>query len=135
VKGKVTATPGIVAGPFEWKAKPLELLVEDGPIAGKVTGRGYLGVAVNEVTPDVANAHGFGGQGGVLVAEVISGSPADRAGFQAGDIITQFNGQAVKNGREFSELVAATKPGSRASVRVWREGTRKELAVELGRLE
>ena len=109
--------------------------VLDDLVAGRKVARGYLGITLQDLAPDAAEAHEFKGEGGVLVAGVMPDSPADRAGLQTGDIVTEFNRQPVRDGNELRRLVAAARPGSTASVRIWREGVQKEFSVELGRLE
>jgi len=99
--------------------------------AGKVS-RGWLGVQIQEVTPAIAASLGLHGDNGALVAVVTPGSPGARAGLKQGDVIMSFNGTEVKQLRDLPRLVAATAPGSSASLTVWRNGQSTELHTALG---
>jgi serine protease Do len=94
--------------------------------------RGYLGVAAAPVTPDIAREVGLDGARGALVAEVTSGSPAARAGIQAGDVITAFQGEEVQTPRDLTRRVAGTQPGTTAKVTVARRGQPRTVEVTLG---
>jgi serine protease Do len=101
---------------------------------GKVI-RGMLGVQVQVVTPELAKSFGLSEPKGALVAEVNPGSPAEKAGIQRGDIIVDFNGQAINEMNELPRLVAATKPGTKATVKVLREGKEKTFQVNVTELK
>jgi serine protease Do len=96
--------------------------------------RGWLGVALRPVTPDEAQRARLDGPRGGLVESVADGSPAARAGIRAGDIIVAVGGQPVSGPPDLSRRIAGTPPGTRVEVALVREGARRELAVELGRL-
>ena len=98
---------------------------------GKVS-RGWLGVQIQEVTPAIAASLGLHGEHGALVAVVTPGSPGAQAGLKQGDVILSFNGSEVKQLRDLPRLVAATAPGSTASLTVWRNGQSSELSTTLG---
>jgi len=98
---------------------------------GKVT-RGWLGVAVQDITPDLAEA--FGVKEGVLVTRVIPGSPAEKAGIKAGDIIVAVNGEKVSNFRELQFKIIKLKPGTEATITVLRKGEKKNIKVKIGEL-
>ena len=100
---------------------------------GKVT-RGWLGVAIQEVTPALAKSFGLKEPTGALVAEVTKDGPADQAGLERGDIITSFNGTPVKDSRELPTLVAQTPVGEKVDVTVLRGGKEKTVTVKLGQL-
>jgi len=106
----------------------------DDLIAGREVVRGYLGVDIADLTPEMAKQFAFAGTSGVLVHEVREDSVADKAGFQAGDIITEYDGRAVDNMNELRRRVAATQPGTKAKVNVWRDGKERTLTVEVGNL-
>ncbi len=99
------------------------------------TRRGWLGVKIQIVTEDIAESLNLGEASGALIAEVIEGSPAEKGGLQAGDLITEFNGKAVKTMRDLPRMVAEAEIGSRARVRVVRDGRKRDFRVRLGRLE
>ena len=86
---------------------------------GKVT-RGRIAVAIGEVTKDVADSIGLPKAEGALVSSVEPGGPADKAGIQPGDIILKFNGRSVDAASDLPRMVGDTKPGTKATVSVWR---------------
>jgi len=98
---------------------------------GKVI-RGWLGVGIQDLTPELAKSFGAKNDQGVLISNVFPGSPADKAGFKKGDIIIAFNGEKVKGAHDISRLVAATKPDVRVPVKIIRDGQKKELNVTVG---
>ena len=98
---------------------------------GKVE-RGRLGVLIQEVTADLAESFGLKSPQGALVAEVEPGSPADKAGVQASDIILKFNGHAINASLDLPRMVGATQPGTKARLSIWRKGAAKELEVKVG---
>jgi serine protease Do len=100
---------------------------------GKVT-RGMLGVEVQTVTPDLAKSFGMAEAKGALVAEVNAGSPAEKAGIKRGDIIIEFNGHPVAEMNDLPRLVADTVPGTKASVKVLRDGKEKTFNVTVTEL-
>ncbi|MGA9866711.1 MAG: DegQ family serine endoprotease [Acetobacteraceae bacterium] len=91
--------------------------------------RGWLGVRIQEVTPDIADSLGLhGGNRGALVAGVNSGGPADGAHLRNGDIILSFNGAPVKDMRALPRIVADTDVGKEVPIAVWRDG--KEITLQ-----
>jgi serine protease Do len=105
-------------------------LRENGRVA-----RGRIGVVIQEVTRDLATSFGLDRPRGALVNSVEKGSPADRAGVEATDIITAFNGKAVESSSDLPRMVGSTRPGSQATLEVWRKGQTKKLAVTVGELQ
>ncbi|HET9488497.1 MAG TPA: trypsin-like peptidase domain-containing protein [Methylomirabilota bacterium] len=96
---------------------------------GKVT-RGYLGVSVMPVTPELAQRSGLDEPRGAVVAEVVQGSPAARAGLRPGDVIVSFQGNPVRSPRDLTRAVAATPPRGKATLEVvGREGRRSTTAT------
>jgi serine protease Do len=100
---------------------------------GKVT-RGWLGVSIQSVTPELAKSFGLKEPTGALVAEVTKDSPAEKAGFERGDIITAFNSTPIKDSHELPALVARTPVGEKAQVTILRGGKENTLSVKLGEL-
>jgi serine protease Do len=98
---------------------------------GRVS-RGRIGVVIQEVTKELAESFGLSKAAGALVNSVEKGGPADKAGIQASDVILSFNNKEVVNSAELPRVVAATKPGTKVSVQVWRKGERKDLNVVVG---
>ena len=98
---------------------------------GKVV-RGWLGVVIQEITPDIAEAIGV--KEGILVAQVMKGSPADKAGLKVGDIIIALNGRKLEDVRDLQLSIMKTKPGTEVTLTIIREGKRKEIKVKVGEL-
>jgi serine protease Do len=101
---------------------------------GKVT-RGRIGVVIQEVTKELAESFGLQKPQGALVNSVEKGGPADKAGIEQSDIILKFEGKVVNGSADLPRIVAATRPGSKASVQVWRKGAMKDLSVTVGELQ
>lgn len=102
--------------------------------SGRVT-RGRIGVQIDQVTKDVAESIGLGKPQGALVRGVEPGSPAEKAGVEAGDIIIKLDGKAIEKSSDLPRLVGNTKPGTRSTLTVFRRGTTKDLMVTIGELE
>ena len=100
---------------------------------GKVT-RGWLGVAIQKVTPEIAESLGLKKAAGALVADVSEDSPADKAELKVGDIIVEFNGSKVKEANDLPTIVTRTPVGDEASVKVLRDGKEVFLSVTIGAL-
>jgi serine protease Do len=100
---------------------------------GKVN-RGRLGVVIQEVTADLAESFGLNAPHGALVAEVETGSPADKAGVQVSDIILKFDGKPVSSSIDLPRMVGATKPGARSTLTLWRKGAQREISVNVGEM-
>jgi serine protease Do len=93
---------------------------------GKVT-RGRLGVRIQPMTKELAQSFKLEEPNGALIASVEPGSPADKAGLKPGDVVLAFNGQAIDDPNKLPRLVAATKPGSSATLKIWRSGKAEEV--------
>ena len=100
---------------------------------GKIS-RGRIGVAIQEVTKELADSFGLAKAQGALVASVEKGSPADKAGLEAGDVILKFDGKSVAQSADLQRLVGATKPGSRVAVQLWRKGVSREVTIAVGEM-
>ena len=101
---------------------------------GRVS-RGRIGVQIDQVTKDVAESIGLGKPQGALVRSVEAGSPADKAGVEAGDIITRFDGKLIDRSTDLPRQVGNTKPGTRSTVTVFRRGASRDLAVTIAEIE
>jgi len=111
-------------------AKPLiPQLVEHGEIT-----RGYLGVNIQTITPDLAEALEIGDQRGALVADVSIDSPAEEAGVKRGDIIINFDTHEIRDSHDLPAKVAATPVGEEVELTVMRDGRKKQLTVTVGEL-
>src|SRR5437899_137162 len=98
---------------------------------GKVV-RGWLGIGIQEVTPELAAKFGIKESDGILVNDVFENEPAARAGLKPGDIISKVNGRPIETPSGLSRFVAALLPGAKIEVEVIRNGERRLLAVDLG---
>jgi serine protease Do len=101
---------------------------------GKVT-RGWLGVIVQEVTPDLAKSFGLKEGKGALVADVEKGAPADAAGIRQGDVIISFDGKSISKMADLPLMVAETAVGKDVIIKILREGNEKEFTVKVGELK
>ena len=96
--------------------------------------RGRIGVQIQEVTRDLATSFGLDRARGALVNSVEKGSPADKAGVEATDIIMGFDGKQVDSSTDLPRIVGSTRPGSTVPLEVWRKGTTRKLTVTVGEL-
>ena len=111
-------------------AKPLiPQLVEHGEVT-----RGYLGVNIQTITPDLATALEVEEQRGALVSDVMADSPAEKAGIERGDIIIDFNGDEIADSRDLPAKVAATPVGEEVELTILRDGKKTQLKVSVGEL-
>jgi len=99
---------------------------------GSVT-RGWIGVVIQQITPELAESFKLEERKGALVSKVEPGGPSDQAGIQRGDVIVQFNDTPIDEMEELPRVVAATPVGSKAKVVVLREGKRKTVELEIAR--
>jgi serine protease Do len=100
---------------------------------GSVT-RGFLGVIIQPLTPELARAFGMPETTGALVGDVADDGPAARSGLQRGDVIVKLDGEAVKDTTSFRNRVAMIKPQTSVALEVLRDGQTKSVSVEVGRL-
>jgi len=100
---------------------------------GKVI-RGYLGVYISTVSPELAKQFNYTGNGGVLVNDVTSGTPGAKAGLKRGDIITAVDGQPVETANQLQLRISESAPGTVVRLSVWRDGKTQEISVTLGTL-
>ena len=101
---------------------------------GRVS-RGRIGVVIQEVSKDLATSFGMDRPRGALVNSVEKGSPADKAGIEATDIITRFDGKIVDASSDLPRIVGSTRPGAKVDVEVWRKGTAKTVNLNVGELQ
>jgi serine protease Do len=98
---------------------------------GKVT-RGWLGVSIQPLTPELAKSFGLKEPKGVLIADVVKDSPADKAGLASGDILMEFDGKKLEAPQDLQKLVAVTAPGKGLPMKVWRDKAEKTLEIKVG---
>ena len=101
---------------------------------GKVT-RGRIGVQIDSVSKEVAEAIGLGKPQGALVRGVEAGAPAEKAGVEPGDIITKFDGKTIDKSSDLPRLVGNIKPGTRSVVTIFRRGASRELSILVAEVE
>jgi serine protease Do len=101
---------------------------------GKVT-RGRIGVVIQPVTRELADGFGLPRPQGALVNSVEKGGPAEKAGVDAGDVILRFDGKAVNASEDLPRIVAATKPGSRVTMQVWRNKQTRDVQVVVAEMQ
>ena len=106
----------------------VEDLIDDGSVD-----RGWLGVSIQPVTSEVAEAIGLSNPAGALVAELVADGPAENGGLRRGDVILTFDGRQIETVRDLTRTVADTDPGKRAKVRVFRRGAEQTITVRTGR--
>jgi serine protease Do len=96
--------------------------------------RGRVGVSIQEVSQSLAQSFGLDRPRGALVAAVEDESPAEKAGLKPGDVLLSVNGRPIERSSEVPPLVAAVKPGTKATFEVWREGAKRQITVTVGEL-
>ena len=106
-------------------------ILNDLKTKGSVT-RGWLGVSIQDITPDMAENLKLKERSGALVGQVFEGDPADKAGIKTGDIITGIDGRSVRNTQELLRIVAALPVGKKVEVRILREGIALALTLMIG---
>jgi len=106
----------------------VDSLKKDGTVA-----RGFIGVQIQPVTTEMADAIGLKEAKGALVAEAQGNGPAAKAGIRRGDTITAVNGEAIKDARELSRKIATFAPGAKTTITVFREGKSRDVTFEVGR--
>lgn len=125
---------GSVGIGFAIPASIAEDVIADLKDDGSVT-RGWLGVQIQTITPELAESIGRSTITGALVTEPQSGSPADAAGIEAGDAIVAVDGEEVENPRDLARTISGKSPGSTVDITVWRDGKEEKVAVTLGTLQ
>ncbi|RJP21072.1 MAG: DegQ family serine endoprotease [Deltaproteobacteria bacterium] len=101
---------------------------------GKVT-RGWLGVYIQRISPEVAENLGLKDRRGALVSDVTVDGPAEKAGIRSGDVILSFHGKDVKDEHDLPALVAATRPGTKVDIRIVRDGKEMIVPVTISEME
>ncbi len=102
--------------------------------SGRVS-RGRIGVQIEQISKDVAESIGLGKPQGALVRSVEAGSPGEKAGVEAGDIILKFDGKAIDKSSDLPRLVGNTKPGTKSTLTVFRRGSTRDLNVTVAEIE
>ena len=97
--------------------------------------RGYLGTTVQKITPEIADSLALKQANGALVADVVKGGPAEKAGVKVGDVITEFERKEVKDSSDLPALVARVAPGTSVQVKVLRDGKALSLPITVGEMK
>ena len=100
---------------------------------GKVV-RGYLGVTIQALTPELAKQFGIADEKGVLLVDVVEDGPADKGGIMRGDVVIEFDGKKIDNPQHFRNMVAATKPGKEVKIKLLRDGKPLTKKIIIGEL-
>jgi serine protease DegQ len=106
----------------------LEAIVKQGQVV-----RGWIGVESQDITPELADSFGLGRKSGAIIAGVVRGGPADRAGIRPGDILLDVDGRRVANTSDMLNLIAQLAPGGKAQMTVMRKNRQATLAVTVGK--
>ncbi|MFK7944035.1 MAG: Do family serine endopeptidase [Paracoccaceae bacterium] len=106
----------------------VEDLIDDGSVD-----RGWLGVSIQPVTSEIADAIGLEDVVGAMISELVEDGPAASGGLKRGDVILSFDGQIIDTVRDLTRTVADTDPGKRAKVRVFRRGEEETVTIRTGR--
>jgi serine protease Do len=110
-----------------------EVIMEQLIKTGKVT-RGWLGLYIQPVTPELKEQFDLPGEDGALVSEVVDGGPSDDAGLERGDVVVEFDGTHIKDVNQLRMMAARTEVGKKIKVKVLREGREKMFTVNIGEL-
>ncbi len=102
--------------------------------SGRVS-RGRIGVQIEQVSKEIAESLGLGKPTGAMVRAVEPGLPADKAGIEAGDIITRFDGKAIEKSSDLPRMIGGTKPGTKSAITVFRRGSYKDLSITVAEVE
>lgn len=115
--------------PINMVMNVVEQLKSSGHVA-----RGWLGVLIQDVTRELAPSFGMDTPRGALIAKVLPNSPAEKHGFEVGDIVTKFNGQNIVRSSNLPPLVGMTPVGKNIDVEILRKGNTKKLVIKIGEL-
>ncbi|MCH7896944.1 MAG: DegQ family serine endoprotease [candidate division NC10 bacterium] len=115
--------------PINLAKEIMEQLIKEGQVV-----RGWLGVVIQPLTPELAPQFGVKPRGGVLIADLVEGGPAETAGLKTGDVLLTFAGKPVTDIRQLQQLVATVRPGKRVAVKIKRKEQTLTLDVTVGRM-
>ena len=116
--------------PINMAKEVMQQLVENGRVV-----RGYLGVVIQTLSPEMASKFEVAENGGVLIGDILRGSPAEHAGLKRGDVILDFAGRPLHKMQELQRLVASTRPGTPVQIKVLRDRQQQLMALEIGELK
>jgi serine protease Do len=116
--------------PSDMAVHVAEQLIKNGKVI-----RGWMGVSVQDLTPDLAKSFGLELPKGALIADVVKGGPADKAGLKRGDVILAYQGKEIPDSSMLRNDVANTAPGEEVTITIWREKKKEEIKFEVGNAE
>jgi len=116
--------------PINMAKSILDQLVTQGRVV-----RAWLGVYIQNLSPEIGKQFGYDGTKGALVADVLENSPAAKAGLQRGDIVLSVNGKEIADTKDLQNMIRSLKPGDQASIEVWRNGAKKTIEAKLEELK
>ncbi len=125
---------GNVGIAFAIPADTVEQIIADLKDDGDVT-RGYLGVAIQDVSKDIADSVGLPTARGALVTEPSENAPAKKAGIKSGDIIVEVNGEPIDDAKDLSRTIGSISPEEKVKIKVWRNGKNIEFKIKLATLD
>jgi len=114
--------------PVSTAKKIMEQIIQHGSVT-----RGWIGVAVQDLTPELAESFKLGDIQGVLISEVVRGGPADKAGVKPGDLLTSINDKALTDSNTMLDVISAIPPGQTVPLKLLRSQTEKVLQVKIGK--
>ncbi len=118
------------AVPMDMAKTVMESIIKSGKVI-----RGWLGVSIQDLTPELAKSLNIKPQKGALVADVVKDSPAEKAGLKRGDVITDFGGKTVEDSTTLRNMVASTAPGKTVDMKIMRDGKEQNVSVTLTELK
>jgi len=130
----ISPSGGSIGIGFAIPASTADLIVRQILEFGEVR-RGWLGVRVQTITPQIAESLGMDRAEGALISGITEGGPASEAGIERGDVVIEFDGHEIGTMRSLPRVVSQTEVGRRVQVRVWREGRYRNFRVMLGELQ
>ena len=110
--------------PSNMASSVMDAILQDGRVQ-----RGRVGALIQDLTEDLARSFNYDSTKGVLIGDVVEDSPAKKAGLKPGDIVIEFNGKPMENANQLRMTVAATRPGTRSELTIFRDGKRQTLKV------
>jgi serine protease Do len=116
-----------LAIPIDMARDVMQRLIADGKVV-----RGWLGVSIQELNPDLAASFNYKKSGGALIGDVMKNSTAEKSGLQNGDIVTELNGKEITNIAAFRRQIAQAKPGAKVTLDIWRDNKSQKMDVEIG---
>ena len=118
-----------LAIPSNMAKSVMESLIKKGKVV-----RGWLGVSIQTLTPELAKQMNLKNEKGALIADVMDDSPASRAGIQRGDVVLEFDGREVADSGKLKNMVAGVQPGQNVKLKILRDGVEKTLTVQIGEM-